>query len=387
MFRTGLTCLVALTDLFGEYSLGRRQTIPAPDPNVDEVFDGDDGLYALDDLGLSDLPQAQWTSTRWAEGELPEACYLYTLERDLLGGSCRPSEMQVYSVTYEDCEDPWIICRCGDATGDARTMIRHLGQLPVQSREYVRYVMMTADRDNTAALSIYWEGDLIVFGQSSSVSLFVHEVAHNVDWWEFGRNGLAYSDLSEWHDAVDNETCVAAEYAKTTYGEAYAETAVMVAYDVNVEPISEIVDYSCMEGTFNIVKEQMGEMLRYDEGKTCGSRIRHDERVCVRGRDMVAACPDSGNGNGVGEDHDSSSGSESVSGSAPGQGTVTESVMVTATSTSTATETETATGSGAVESIPVGDSSARPGVSLGKIPFFVFRSVARVTNFLGGRRA
>lgn len=130
MFRNGLTCLLALADVFGENGLKRRQQYdepPTPDPDVDEVFDKPYGLNLLNDMGLADLPRPQWTSTKWAAGALPESCYLYTQEPDMLEGTCPPSEMEVYSVTYDDCSDPWIICRCGDATGDTRQMMNMLG--------------------------------------------------------------------------------------------------------------------------------------------------------------------------------------------------------------------------------------------------------------------
>jgi hypothetical protein len=41
--------------------------------------------------------------------------------------------------------------------------------------------------------SIYWQGDLIIYGNWSSVGLFVHEATHNMDWWIAGGGDHMYS--------------------------------------------------------------------------------------------------------------------------------------------------------------------------------------------------
>lgn len=140
------------------------------------------------------------------------------------------------------------------------------------------------------------------------------------------------------------------------YTEAYAETAIMVAYDVNVEPISEIVDYGCMEGSFNIVKEQMGDLFRYDEDATCHNRMDEDQRVCLDSSGQTLECDEQQESES--ETPWSDSEQEPDAASEP-------------------------TGSGAADD----ESSARPRVSLGEIPLLVFRGVAWITNVKGGRRA
>lgn len=66
-------------------------------------------------------------------------------------------------------------------------------QIPVGAREYIRYVVMAAEHDSAGAAAISQAGDLVVFGESASVSLLVHEVSHIIDLWEFGQDEQPYS--------------------------------------------------------------------------------------------------------------------------------------------------------------------------------------------------
>lgn len=112
-------------------------------------------------------------------------------------------------------------------------------QLPVRARSVVRYVVMSDHEyiDGQSALegqSIYWQGDLIIYGNWSSVGLFVHETTHNMDWWIAGGGDHMYSgklstahhllicrehadtfaETREWEAIFDNDTCVADWYSK-----------------------------------------------------------------------------------------------------------------------------------------------------------------------------
>lgn len=120
-FNSGISCLSTVTNLV------TRQQLNAPDPDIPELFDELEGANVLEDLGLGDLPRVASNVTRWNAGRIPSACYDSIIEPDLLGGSCDPRRVEVYEVTYDDCEEPWVICRCQDADEDLQQLVTDLG--------------------------------------------------------------------------------------------------------------------------------------------------------------------------------------------------------------------------------------------------------------------
>jgi hypothetical protein len=42
-------------------------------------------------------------------------------------GRCSIPDMEVYDVLYEDCDRPWIVCRCNDADEDVERLATDLG--------------------------------------------------------------------------------------------------------------------------------------------------------------------------------------------------------------------------------------------------------------------
>lgn len=120
-FNSGLTCAASLSNLV------TRQTLNSPDPDTPELFDNIEGANVLEDLGLGDLPRVSSRIRQWEEGRIPSACYDLITEPDLLGGACDAERTEVYEVTYDDCEEPWVICRCQDADDDVDRLVTDLG--------------------------------------------------------------------------------------------------------------------------------------------------------------------------------------------------------------------------------------------------------------------
>lgn len=77
------------------------------------------------------------------------------------------------------------------------------------------------------------------------------------------------------------------------YSEAYAQGAVLLAFDVNNSgPLDELVDYDCASNVHGTLKEQLGEYLTYDSEATCLERFPHVNSVCVQSNGRVTACDD-----------------------------------------------------------------------------------------------
>lgn len=51
-----------------------------------------------------------------------------------------PYDMQVFNVTYTDCDEPWVFCRHREPPNSQLDLVRQFGRLPVKMRNYVRHV-------------------------------------------------------------------------------------------------------------------------------------------------------------------------------------------------------------------------------------------------------
>lgn len=192
MFNSGLTCLAPIAHLLN------RQDQSAPDQEAPELFSNDIGLNILEDQGLSNFPKTNYNLTLWDAGRIPESCYNITQEPGMVAGICDLRQMDVYNVTYDDCSEPWVICRCSDADEDVDRLATDFGQLPVRARENVRYVVMSENQvvdgnPELEGISLYTQGDLVIYANWSSVGLFVHESAHNLDFWISGGGEYMFS--------------------------------------------------------------------------------------------------------------------------------------------------------------------------------------------------
>lgn len=281
-FNSGISCL-SLTHL------ATRQVLNAPDEDIPELFDELEGANVLEDLGLGDLPRVPSSVSTWDQGRLPVTCFDLIAEPDLLGGRCDPTLTTVHEVTYDDCEEPWIICQCQDASGSVDRLIEDLGQLPVRARDYVRYVVMSDEKRlegiyELQGSAVWWEGDLIIYGNWSSVGLFVHEVSHTMDYFVSGNAETPFSETREFEQILDDDTCVVDSYAKTTYSEAYAQAAVALAFDLNRSgPLDDVVDHDCMSGVHEVMEEHLGEYLTYDSSATCRTPLTKGRNICLSG--------------------------------------------------------------------------------------------------------
>lgn len=78
---------------------------------------------------------------------------------------------------------------------------------------------------------------------------------------------------------------------KPAYGEAYAQGAVLLAFDINESgPLDEIVDFDCAAGVHEKLEEQLGAYLKYDDDATCGDRRPKTQDVCMQDNGEALYC-------------------------------------------------------------------------------------------------
>ena len=322
MFNSGISCLLPVSRLLAR----QDQEVSQPDQDLDVLFPGN-GTNQLENQGFSDFPHPDFEITKWDAGRMPEACFQMASDDTIKAGRCSIPDMEVYDVLYEDCDMPWIVCRCNDADEDVERLATDLGQLPVLARDNVNHVMMSEHtsvdgRDELEGISLYTQGDLVIYGNWSSVGLFVHESTHNLDWWIAGEGERMYSESSEWENIVDGDTCVADWYSMASYSEAYAQGAVLLAYDLNARGgLDDKVDFDCASGVHDKLEEQLGAYLKYDADATCQDRFPKARNVCIDDDGEAAYCTDDGSadadGNDDGDDDESSASFGPAMGSLP----------------------------------------------------------------------
>ncbi|KAG8162180.1 hypothetical protein KVR01_007945 [Diaporthe batatas] len=159
------------------------------------------------------------------------------------------------------------------------------GRVPIGARQYVRIVNVYGAKSCSA-----WSNavDLSFFGDCSGAeSVFLHENSHNLDYWVAG-GGSWYSQSQDWKDTVAKGSCVADNYAKTTYTEAFAQVGVMDFYNANVGSIWNW-NVGCMADQVGRTIELLGDSVAYSSSRTCSRVWRHSTPIC-----MGPAAADSG---------------------------------------------------------------------------------------------
>ena len=69
----------------------------------------------------------------WGAGWIPQACKDFAV-----GHKLNPSDFTIFNVHYDDCSEPWIMCRHKDTHASEIDMIDIFGRMPVHTRSYVR---------------------------------------------------------------------------------------------------------------------------------------------------------------------------------------------------------------------------------------------------------
>ncbi|ROT34639.1 hypothetical protein SODALDRAFT_321324 [Sodiomyces alkalinus F11] len=234
-------------------------------------------------IGLNNMQGVPFGFTQWAFGTVPQVCYNAAVD----DGYCNVYDLEVYDVEYDDCAVPWTFCRCSDSPLSIEAFAGRVGRLPVAARQYARF--FSSYGGNSSAFS--FRNDITFFGPIEGQSVYIHELSHNLDRLYSPPDSLtSFSGTDEYANAVAADSCSPDDYAKTSYAEHYAQTSVMIAYDVTVGPIDSVRNTSCMANAFNAARKHLAPIWQFNEVGTCTSRLSEDDspRVCMG---PEAPCP------------------------------------------------------------------------------------------------
>ncbi|KAH8915617.1 hypothetical protein BT69DRAFT_865989 [Atractiella rhizophila] len=185
--------------------------------------------------------------------------------------------MAAINVTYNDCEMPWTICRCDDAPMSFDTLIRQFGRLPVNLRDYVKYLVAF----NGPRSGFSDRNNMVMFGDmsdESGLTVFAHEAGHDID------QGVSAS--AEWAAAVNADSCVPDAYAATNLVEDFAQVNVVSLYlDLYNDIAPAGTSVSCMSNQLEIFRNSdrlNAQAMRRD---TCDIALRESWNSNLRRRD------------------------------------------------------------------------------------------------------
>ncbi|KAJ7107049.1 hypothetical protein C8R44DRAFT_805162 [Mycena epipterygia] len=164
----------------------------------------------------SALPPA--SSTLTALSTLPGDCTPYVGP----GQECT-TNMTATNVYFEDCGDPFTVCRCADATMSMGTVVDRLGRVPVGLRRYVGVVVVLEDTEPHAYTLT--NGDIHFFGDCA-MDTWVHEATHSFDF----ATPSPHSGVPGWAEAIANDSCVPDNYSLTNRVEDFAQMSVIKTY-------------------------------------------------------------------------------------------------------------------------------------------------------------
>jgi len=148
--------------------------------------------------------------------------------------------LEAMEVQYDDCSEPWTLCRCQDANHDMDTLIGLVGQIPPASRSYVRSVIAT---QAPACSGLTFDGDFIRLHGACDAFVLLHEVGHAVD--------DGYPDWPPFVDAINADSCVPDDYGNTNKVEEFAQ---MYAYVVSAWFSGSIdMDNTCLQNQYLVI--------------------------------------------------------------------------------------------------------------------------------------
>ncbi|KAJ7909066.1 hypothetical protein B0H13DRAFT_2494232 [Mycena leptocephala] len=149
--------------------------------------------------------------------ELPGACASYVGP----GKECT-TNLIATNVTFEDCGDPFIVCRCADATMSMDTVLDRLGRVPIGLRRYVALLSSSMTR-NPCLHTHQWGHPFIRRLRDG------HDIPTVEPFIDFA-TATPHSSAPGWSQAITNDACAPDNYSLTNRVEDFAQMSVMKTY-------------------------------------------------------------------------------------------------------------------------------------------------------------
>ncbi|PWW71652.1 hypothetical protein C7212DRAFT_367168 [Tuber magnatum] len=212
----------------------------------------------LDELGPSlnaglgaNLPfKAATGNNEWTKS-IPQVCQETTISRS----ECKPSEMEVFGVTYPDCAQPWVMCRCTkspmtfvppDPSFRSISSLYHIIAASKPSEKFSGNCLYTSDLRSAMSCPSPSPAEAVAMPMHSeeiSSSLAIAEASP-----------LPRSSCTKPNTilpAVKSDTCVPDNYANTNQAEDFAQLMVVHAHKLVAGSLPKSTD--CMKNQMNVM--------------------------------------------------------------------------------------------------------------------------------------
>ncbi|CEL06014.1 hypothetical protein ASPCAL07126 [Aspergillus calidoustus] len=232
---------------------------PALTSNLDYLLEGN----------TANLPTTSHSIAIWSQGWIPKDC------KDLgEGEDLDATDFEIYQVSYDDCSDPWLVCRHKEAPNDISAIAETFGRVPVKIRDWVRQILVLPGGNSAFAVN----GNVAFFGTTDeNVDVVIHESAHCLDG--FAAFGEVINTSENFLAAYDADTHVPDDYARSSQAENVAQNTVVAVYDSNVPGGFPGIqpNYTAIENQYSYIKKIGGDALV--PGGTCDRHLENSETV------------------------------------------------------------------------------------------------------------
>ncbi|KAF2760472.1 hypothetical protein EJ05DRAFT_285729 [Pseudovirgaria hyperparasitica] len=225
------------------------------------------------------LQTTEHTIDLWANNSIPSICKSAIEEQAVDGVLLTSGPVEVFSVTYADCDTPWIMCRHPTASASRQTMAELFGKLPVRHRSFVRH-LSAAGGDSGA----YSSGDNVFMAGDSSlaVTVYGHEVGHSLDAHFFG-NETGFTETDAWLEAYDEDEVVVQDYAQASQAENFAQMVNVAIYTLNFPGgIANLApNWQQFSHMLDLMTNELKDVLT--QGGECRNRLENSPLVSKSG--------------------------------------------------------------------------------------------------------
>ncbi|KAI0835485.1 hypothetical protein F5Y06DRAFT_299630 [Hypoxylon sp. FL0890] len=208
--------------VFADWPHSKREIIPPFD------FQG-----AIEKGLQEHLPSTPWRITPWNGTLLPLECN-HMVDKYLVN----ISKIEVFQVKYDDCNQPWVMCRHKEAKTNASTMAETFGKIPLSMREYVKNLLVLSPYKIMGAYSVNYNDTITVADDSFFLYAIAQEMMHSIDAHftvpnVTAENGTT-SESDIWKAFHEKSDAVVSDWSTFTWQDNLAETSVISFYDAVV---------------------------------------------------------------------------------------------------------------------------------------------------------
>ncbi|CAF1014410.1 unnamed protein product [Adineta steineri] len=225
---------------------------------------------------LKKRPVFEGLSDKLNFGHLRTPSYTSTPGGDAKLCHCNGAAPQsVRTITYIEMSNrhSLVLCICPNAVMNATYMIEMMGRVPYAIRRYNKAMVSATSgtcggAGSSKDVSFYCDPNM-------QVSVFIHESAHSTDRDTSGTN--------QWHNAVQQDSCVPDPYANSNIADDFAQVVVLWTHLVGqgLHPTLGGEQFSCMRNQLQQIKTKLPPFIIQPQRShlSVGQELRQGEAL------------------------------------------------------------------------------------------------------------